>query len=730
MKSAILYIELVAIFFLISGGTEPVSWSKGITTDTGNPLLPGYFADPTVKKFGDTYYIYATTDGIKLASGEPQVWISKDFVNWYNYEMDIRLPKGLTNCWAPDVVKAKDGRYYYFMGNCQLGCNIYGYVSDLPVGPWKPVNHGKPVIPIGTGLKNLPALDAQFLRNENGSISAFFGTWCSSFGGMGWADIDATTMDSVCSAGYIPMKQIPHAFEAACPLKRDSIWFLMYSSGDCRLSSYAVHYAWARHPHGPYIYGQNNPILSTNEKKMVDGPGHHSVLKENGHYYIVYHRHDNPHSTGGEFRQVCADKLNFTGTHRIAKVIPTSGGVGYLGKNQVPFANLAKGARASASSFCHLVSRPTRYMPGGVDYSFRPQYAIDDNNGTIWKAGNGKLPQSLVIDLGREKQVKRVMTQFEYPTYYYQYRLEVSSDSMEWKVFADRTDNRQSGSPMIDDNDENARYIRMTVTGTEKTGMYAAIWNIKVYDHLFAVPPCQNAESKEGPGVVGKGELLVNLSANGEKRGVLKSPIKNKGTLSGRFECVGQPEVRNIDGVKAFFLDGESWFTLSREAPESLNWNAPFTASVWMNSPDIGFGECLLTWTSRRNMLQASYAALMYGKGSCGAAAHGDGAVDLPFDSVPARGKWHNLVLTFDGMCEYEYVDGKLNNQQPISLFVRSSKILIGASGDPVENFTGAMTNIRLYDQYFTPKEIGALMEESRPGGVKTRFSEAEDNNI
>ena len=37
----------------------------------GNPILPGYFADPTIKKFGDNYYIYATTDGVKLASGEP-----------------------------------------------------------------------------------------------------------------------------------------------------------------------------------------------------------------------------------------------------------------------------------------------------------------------------------------------------------------------------------------------------------------------------------------------------------------------------------------------------------------------------------------------------------------------------------------------------------------------------------------------------------------------------------
>lgn len=28
------------------------------TPGAGNPILPGYFADPTIKKFGDTYYIY------------------------------------------------------------------------------------------------------------------------------------------------------------------------------------------------------------------------------------------------------------------------------------------------------------------------------------------------------------------------------------------------------------------------------------------------------------------------------------------------------------------------------------------------------------------------------------------------------------------------------------------------------------------------------------------------
>ena len=37
-----------------------------------NPIIPGYFADPTIKKFGDTYYVYATTDGSGAGFGPAQ----------------------------------------------------------------------------------------------------------------------------------------------------------------------------------------------------------------------------------------------------------------------------------------------------------------------------------------------------------------------------------------------------------------------------------------------------------------------------------------------------------------------------------------------------------------------------------------------------------------------------------------------------------------------------------
>ena len=75
-------------------------------------IIPGYFADPTVKKFGDTYYMYATTDGSGAVSVPTQVWTNKDFVNWTLMPMNWPDSHWI---WAPDVMKHTDGNYYYFL---------------------------------------------------------------------------------------------------------------------------------------------------------------------------------------------------------------------------------------------------------------------------------------------------------------------------------------------------------------------------------------------------------------------------------------------------------------------------------------------------------------------------------------------------------------------------------------------------------------------------------------
>jgi hypothetical protein len=110
----------------------------------------------------------------------------------------------------------------------------------------------------------------------------------------------------------------------------------------------------------------------------------------------------------------------------------------------------------------------------------------------------------------------------------------------------------------------------------------------------------------------------------------------------------------------------------------------------------------------------------MYGTSHFGAVAHGDGAVDLAYKSVPEKGKWHHIVVTFDGVLENVYVNGQMNTQQPISLFVEGDDILIGASGEPAENFTGYIARAQLFDKALTSDEVVTLMNDTKPKNVGT----------
>ena len=80
----------------------------------------------------------------------------------------------------------------------------------------------------------------------------------------------------------IPNTEAVDFFEAPFVLKRNGIYYFMYSSGSCHDHTYRVQYATSDHPLGPYEY--KGCILETNEDGTVHGPGHHSILKEGDDY--------------------------------------------------------------------------------------------------------------------------------------------------------------------------------------------------------------------------------------------------------------------------------------------------------------------------------------------------------------------------------------------------------------------------------------------------------------
>ena len=434
---------------------------------TGNPIIPGYFADPTVKKFGDTYYMYATTDGSGAGFGPAQVWTSKDFVNWTLMPMNWPDSHWI---WAPDVMKHTDGNYFY----CQP-CMIHCGVSETPRGPWKNIlGESEAVLVPDRFVTNAITLDGQTFVDDDGSVYLYWGTWGIYKGfGCGAGKL-ASDMKSFTETRLIPNTEATDFFEAPFVMKRKGIYYFMYSSGSCHDHTYRVQYATSDKPMGPYTY--RGCILETNTDGTIHGPGHHSVLKEGNEYYMVYHRHDNPHSNRGFHRQLCVDRMEFAEDGSIKPLILTHDGIGALASSVVKSKNLALGAKVRASSF--------------YDADFRPEYAVDDNNGTLWRP-RGMGQEWIEMDLGVARQIQTIWTQFEYGTQFYQYLIETSVDGKHWSVFADKRNNRLAGSPMVDFGKVKARYVRLTFTGGQKNGFGGAVWNLKIFDGVEASAPQQ-----------------------------------------------------------------------------------------------------------------------------------------------------------------------------------------------------------------------------------------------
>lgn len=480
-----------------------------------NPVIPGYFADPTLKKFGDTYYVYATTDGSGAGFGPAQLWQSKDLVNWTLMPMNWPDSHWI---WAPDVMhNTNDGKYYYVY--CQP-CQIHVGVGETPRGPWKNIlGDSEAVLVPDRFVTNAITLDGQTFVDDDGSIYMYWGTW-GIYDGFGCGAGKLTPdMKGFTETRLIPNTEATDFFEAPFVLKKNGKYYFMYSSNSCHDETYNVQYATSDHPLGPYKY--EGRILQTNEDGTIHGPGHHSVFQDGDDYYIVYHRHDNPHSNRGFHRQICIDRLEFDKDGKIKPVDATHKGIGLLGKSSVKGKNLAYGKSVKASS--------------SYDNSFRAEYAVDDNNGTLWRpAGMGQ--EWIEIDLGKNEDIRTVWTQWEYGTQFYQYIIETSADGKKWDIFADKRDNRLAGSPMVDFGNANARYVRITSTGGEKVGFPGAIWNVKVFSTVEKDSPQQWLG-------------LTGADWNGREW------RNNQGQLAGAFKLInGNVRSVRVDGKDALSL--------------------------------------------------------------------------------------------------------------------------------------------------------------------------------
>ena len=129
-----------------SGGGGATTWTL-TAVEMGSPSIPGLYADPNIVAFGDTFYVYATSDGFPGWGGKDfYVWSSKNLVDWERSEKPIltldgangTVPWASGNAWAPTIAE-KDGKFYFYFSGHNAGLDrktIGVAVADSPEGPF------------------------------------------------------------------------------------------------------------------------------------------------------------------------------------------------------------------------------------------------------------------------------------------------------------------------------------------------------------------------------------------------------------------------------------------------------------------------------------------------------------------------------------------------------------------------------------------------------------------
>jgi large repetitive protein len=307
--------QTVAVTYYLRGDGLEGSVEVNIP-DRNNPVLPGYNADPQVALFGDTFYIYPTTDGFaNWTSTSFSVFSSTNLINWSNRGVILDLQKDLTwatdQAWAPGIA-LKGGIYYlYFAAAQQIGVAI----STSPTGPFKDAL-GHPLI--RKGLYGMQSIDPYVFIDDDGTAYLYFGS--------GGARVVKLNADMTSFTGA-PQNITPSGFnEGSVMFKRSGTYYFMWSEHDTRSVTYQVAYGRAQSPLGPF--NRIGVILQEDPTLGILATGHNSILSIPGRdeYYMVYHRFAIP-GGDGYHREVCIDPMSFNSDGTIVPLKPTDRGL-------------------------------------------------------------------------------------------------------------------------------------------------------------------------------------------------------------------------------------------------------------------------------------------------------------------------------------------------------------------------------------------------------------------
>ncbi len=238
-----------------------------------NPVISGFYSDPSVCKVGEDYYLVTST--FEFFPGVP-IFHSKDLVNWQQIGHCIHRPEQLPNginIFAA-TLRYHDGTFYMITTNTGKEGNFYVTATD-PAGPWSD--------PIWI---DIPGIDPDLFFDDDGKVYVTSSPFIV-------YEINIKTGELLAEGRKVWFGTGGRYAEAPHIYKKDGYYYLMAAEGGTE-EAHSVTIARSNSIWGPYTDNPANPILAhanaAGQNIPIQGVGHGDIIQaHDGSWWTVFH---------------------------------------------------------------------------------------------------------------------------------------------------------------------------------------------------------------------------------------------------------------------------------------------------------------------------------------------------------------------------------------------------------------------------------------------------------
>jgi len=264
-----------------------------------NPILAGFYPDPSICKTGDDYYLVTST--FAYFPGLP-IFHSKDLVNWQQIGSAMDRPEQLDlegagvsrGLFAP-TIRFHKGLYYIVCTLIDKGGNFI-ITAKAPAGPWSSP----------TWIKEIDGIDPSIFFDDDdnkgyivynsippNNKSLYDGHRTIRIREFNYTDMKPVREEKLLINGGTDISKKPVWIEAPHILKKDGYYYLICAEGGTGDNHSEVVFR-STNVLGPYISFEKNPILTQRDLDIkrsnpITTTGHADLVQTNeGKWYAVF----------------------------------------------------------------------------------------------------------------------------------------------------------------------------------------------------------------------------------------------------------------------------------------------------------------------------------------------------------------------------------------------------------------------------------------------------------